>query len=90
MSNGFREYLRCAAAPADWRCWGDAPDLVARKQVRRRPASRRILAIDRAQVDRKPARNTRTIRALLNAETALLWPLDPDASAEWQAGGSER
>ena len=46
MSNGFREYLRCAAAPADWRCWGDAPDLVARKQVRRRPASRLLLALD--------------------------------------------
>ena len=46
MSNGFREYLRRAAAPAAWRCWRRRAGLVAGEQVRRRSASRLVLATD--------------------------------------------
>ena len=46
MSNGFREYLRRAAAPAAWRCWRRCAGPCRGEQVRRRSASRLLLALD--------------------------------------------
>jgi hypothetical protein len=49
MSTHFCPGLAWSVAPAAWRVDGDAPRLVAGEQVRRRPSSRLILAIDAGQ-----------------------------------------